>query len=145
MAIQINYSVNNRNVFSEIGYYNNNVWTRLAYPSSEGNTIIYLPEDVNLNEEITLYFANEYDRKNNPTYEIYSITTRTNCTIVKQDQFSLTLTFQSEEATLTLRTYRMDYIAGSHTFNDTCTWFDNADGLDNQNYLFSFYVNNSGT
>ena len=150
MAIIITYTTNNPSVFNEIGYYDNEVWTHLAYPyySSDGRTgttTIGLPETLDLNEEITLYFANEESRKNNPTYEIYSVTTRTNCTIVKQDQFSLTLTFQSEEATLTLRTYRMSHIAGLHTFNDTCTWFNNADYLENQQYFFSVNANTSNT
>ena len=147
MAIKINYTTNNPSVFDEIGYYDNGVWTHLAYlqhssNGTTGTTIFYLPEDVNLNEEITLYFADEESRKNNPTYEIYSVTTRTNCTVVKQDQFSLTLTFQSEEATLTLRTYQMSHIAGLHTFKDTCSWFNNQDGaLENKTYLFSVNTN----
>lgn len=140
MVIEIKYSVDNRNVFSEIGYYNNNVWTNLAYPSSEGNTIIYLPENIGLNEEITLYFANEEDRANNPNYSIYNIS-KTNCTIIKQDQFSLTLTFQSETATLNLTTYSMRHVAGEHTFNDHCTWFDNEDFIENKTYHFSVNTN----
>lgn len=147
MAIQINYTTNNPSVFDEVGYYDNEDWTHLAYlkhssNGTTGTTAIYLPETLGLNEEITLYFASESERKNNPTYEIYSVTTRTNCTVVKQDQFSLTLTFQSEEATLTLRTYQMSHIAGLHTFKDTCSWFNNQDGaLENKTYLFSVNTN----